>query len=181
MRRIDGILKIEEKENPSKIKTNGVKDEAKRKFLKTLGVLGVGALVYSLFPSKAQALIFGSTMRAPDPIGLKNASGSLINPATEEGNFPSGSATDGQVDLTLADTWYPVPASAPIKEYTIICSLETSAGTVRFSFDNNGSPSTTNGNKAPTNLAVKMGANKTLYFGSTAAGDDVNYTIIEKN
>lgn len=59
-----------------------VKDLKKRLFLKTIGTLGVSAFLFSLFPKKSQALVFGSTPAA-SVVGLKNAANSRINPATE--------------------------------------------------------------------------------------------------
>lgn len=158
-------------------------DINKRNFLKVIGMLGAGALLFSIFPkkSKAAGLIFGSSQRAPDPIGLKNSTGNLINPATKEGQFPSGDSMNGTIDLTLADTWYAVPAEAPANDYVIVVSLENSSGTVRFGLSNTGSPSATNGNQAPTHLSLKLGAGKSVYFASSTAGDDVNYTLIESS
>jgi len=96
------------------------------------------------------------------------------------GEYPSGSTSDGTVALTDADTWYAVPTTAPTEDYILVVSSENAAGTIRWSYDNGGTPSATNGNKLPIHLALKLGANKTIYAGSSDAGDDVNYTIIEK-
>ena len=60
-----------------------VRDFRKRRFLKGIGVIGVGALIAFLLPKKAQALVFGSSMRGPDPVGLKDSGGTTIDPATE--------------------------------------------------------------------------------------------------
>jgi hypothetical protein len=70
-------------------------DEKRRLFLKALGTLGLGGLVYLLFTKKAQALQFGGT-GVPDPIGVEPL---------------GGSQTTGSVTLTSADTWYQVPSS----------------------------------------------------------------------
>jgi len=92
-----------------------------------------------------------------------------------------GSNSDGSVALTNANTWYAVPSgTAPTVPYILIVSLENIAGTIRFSFDNGGTPSTTNGNIAPEQLAIEMAANTVLYYGSSVAGDDVNFTIKNK-
>ncbi|GBE16994.1 hypothetical protein BMS3Abin15_00826 [bacterium BMS3Abin15] len=155
-------------------------DSRKRFFLKTIGAVGIGAFIFSLLSKKAQALTFGSNMRAPDPIGLKDSGGTAINPAKEEDTYPTGSSSDGTIALASANTWYAVPSSAPTTDYTIIVSLENADGTVRWSFNNGGTPSATNGNLVPNHIAINIGANKTLYFGSSTAGDDVNYTVIEK-
>jgi len=156
-----------------------VKDSKKRFFLKTLGTIGVGAFLFSLFSKKAQALVFGSAP-VTSVVGSKDAANIRINPAKEEDSFPIGSTSGGTIALASANTWYAVPSSAPTVDYTLIASLENADGTVRFSFDNGGTPSATNGNIAPSHLAVKLGAGKILYFGSSTAGDDVNFTVIQK-
>ena len=92
----------------------------------------------------------------------------------------NGTAADGTVALASANTWYAVPATAPTKPYLLIVSLENADGTVRFSYSNGGTPSATNGNIAPNHLSIKMPANVSMYFGSSTAGDDVNYTYIEQ-
>ena len=58
-------------------------DEKKRAFLKLAGVVGVGALATSLIPKKAEALVFGSAPTATS-MGVRNSSGTKINPATQE-------------------------------------------------------------------------------------------------
>lgn len=95
-------------------------------------------------------------------------------------DFPKGSGSVGTIALAVVDTWYSVPATAPSKDYTLMVSLENATGTVRFAYVNTGTPSTTNGNQAPNHLAVNLGAGKALYFGSSTAGDDVNFTLIYK-
>ena len=90
-----------------------------------------------------------------------------------------GTASDGQVVLTNANTWYQVPAAGtvPAYDYTLIVSKETAVGTIRFSFDNGGTPSTTNGNQFSNNdFVVQLAANEVMYFGSSSAADSVNWT-----
>ena len=58
-------------------------DNKKRSFLKLAGVVGVGAVAASLIPRKAEALVFGSNPTTATT-GVKNASGTRINPATED-------------------------------------------------------------------------------------------------
>lgn len=57
-------------------------DNKKRDFLKLAGVVGVGAVVASLIPRKAEALVFGSTPTS-NTVGMKNAANVRISPATE--------------------------------------------------------------------------------------------------
>ncbi len=58
-------------------------DSKKRSFLKLAGVVGVGALATTLIPRKADALVFGSNPTT-GTTGVKDASGTRINPATED-------------------------------------------------------------------------------------------------
>lgn len=58
-------------------------DNNKRAFIKLLGVVGLGFIVTALFPKKADALVFGSAP-ASNVVGVKNASNTRINPATNE-------------------------------------------------------------------------------------------------
>ena len=176
------LLKLESNKLASPVgdkSISGVRDSKKRFFLKTVGAVGIGALIYSLFSKKAQALVFGSAP-ATSVVGLKDSSNTRISPAKEEDTFPTGSSSDGTIALASADTWYAVPSSAPTTDYTIIVSLENADGTVRWSFNNGGTPSATNGNLAPNHIALNIGADKSVYFGSSTAGDDVNFTVIEK-
>lgn len=89
----------------------------------------------------------------------------------------SGASSDGTVALAVADTWYAVPNSAPASDYMVVISKENAAGTVRWSFDNGGAPGATNGNKLTSDdLILHLAANEVVYFGSSNAGDDVNWT-----
>ena len=103
---------------------------------------------------------------------ITGSPGSSINPL-------SGSSTNGTTDLTSANTWYAVPSTIPTSPYVLVATLENSAGTVRWGFSNSGTPSATNGNQAPSQLTVKLAANQVVYFASSTAGDDVNWTTKE--
>jgi len=120
-------------------------------------------------------------------IELVDTSGVPIDPASETKQDTQiqyqegldGTGSDSYVVLTSANTWYQVPqaGSVPAYDYTLIVSKETAVGTIRFSFDNGGTPSTTNGNKFTTNdFVVQLAANEVLYFGSSSALDQVNWT-----
>ena len=61
-------------------------ENGKRSFLKLAGIAGAGVAASMLLPSKAEALVFGSTP-ASNVVGLKNASNARIDPATEGGNL----------------------------------------------------------------------------------------------
>jgi len=100
-----------------------------------------------------------------------------IDELVDAQNGLSGASTDGSVQLTGANTWVQVPDVVPTSDYVLVVSKENTAGTIRFSFDNGGIPSATNGNKFTTdNVIVELAASEVMYFGSTDAGDDVNYT-----
>ncbi|MDD5397032.1 MAG: hypothetical protein PHW24_03155 [Candidatus Moranbacteria bacterium] len=105
-RQIDGIARNNRKKGSSSKRGRTVLDESvddlrKRFFLKALGIGGLSVFLYSMLPKKAQAMAFGSTMRATDPIGLKNVAGSQINPATAE-NQAVLNAKDFATQTTLA-------------------------------------------------------------------------------
>lgn len=59
-------------------------DSRKRSLLKLIGVVGAGAIVSSIIPKKAEALVFGSTPTS-NVVGVKNSSNIRINPALEDG------------------------------------------------------------------------------------------------
>lgn len=111
---------------------------------------------------------------------IRNAAGTRINPATDEGirgvSIPQGSSANGTVDLTSANTWYAVPSTVPTSDYILVAALETAVGTVRWGYDNTGTPSATNGLQSPSMLTIRLAANQSIYFASSTAGDDVNWT-----
>lgn len=111
---------------------------------------------------------------------LRNAAGLRINPATDEGlkgtSIPQGANVNGTVDLTSANTWYAVPSTVPTSDYILVIAIETSVGTIRWGYDNTGTPSSTNGLQAPSMLTLRLAANQTVYYASSTAGDDVNWT-----
>ena len=88
----------------------------------------------------------------------------------------SGAGANGTVALTSANTWYAVPSTVPTSDYVLVATIENGLGTVRFGFSNSGTPSTTNGNPAPGELTVKLAANQSIYYASSTAGDDINWT-----
>lgn len=118
-------------------------------------------------------------------VQLKDASGAEVNPASQETLASiaadvrplSGSGTSGTRDLTVADTWYTVPSSAPASDYLLVVSKESVSGTSRWSFSNSSAPSATFGNKITTNdLVIELSANEVIYISSSNAGDDFNWT-----
>ena len=102
-----------------------------------------------------------------------NTSSSAIDVIT---NPLGGVSTNGQKILTVANTWYAVPSTVPTSPYVLVVVIETGVGTIRWGFDNSGTPSSTNGVKAPDNLIINLEANQTVYFSSSSAGDIINWT-----
>ena len=115
-------------------------------------------------------------------------SAKLLTLATEEkqdtliaqtlGDKPlSGASANGTVALTSANTWYAVPSGTPpATPYVLVTSLENAAGTVRFGFANTSTPSVTNGNLADGTITLRLAGGQVVYFGSSTAGDDVNFS-----
>lgn len=71
---------------PSSITDSGtpaIRDIDKRTFLKMAGIAGVSLVASLLLPKKADALIMGSSPTT-GVVGVKNATNTRINPATEE-------------------------------------------------------------------------------------------------
>ena len=105
----------------------------------------------------------------PDSMTVTNQNGTPLGTL-------SGTSTNGTRDLTSANTWYAVPSTVPASPYILVATVENSVGTVRFGFDNTGTPSSTYGNQAPSQLTVRLAANQVIYYASSTAGDDVNWT-----
>lgn len=96
--------------------------------------------------------------------------------AQQTGIALSGGSSSGSVDLTIADTWYQIPSTVPVAPYRLIVSVENSVGTIRMSFSNGVSPSATNGNLAPAHFTLPLLGGQVIYYASSSAGDDVNWT-----
>jgi hypothetical protein len=81
-------------------------NDKKRAFLKLAGVVGVGALATTLIPNKAEAFMFRSSPTTTS-VGVKNSSGTQINPATEDtlllvrGNTSSVDTNIGTVNTNI--------------------------------------------------------------------------------
>lgn len=88
----------------------------------------------------------------------------------------SGSSSNGTRELTSANTWYAVPSTVPTSAYNLIVTLENAAGDIRWGYDNTGTPSATNGNRALDSIERNLAGGQVIYFASSVAGDDVNWT-----
>lgn len=117
-----------------------VPDENKRIFLKALGVAGVGIAASQLLPKKAEALVMGSTPSS-SVVGLKNASNTRINPATEETleALISGQSVSKLTTSLSASGNVLVPGSGnKIRVYASRFSLTADATSVSFRFTSGG-------------------------------------------
>lgn len=92
----------------------------------------------------------------------------------------AGTATDGSVTLSAANTWKQVPNVVPSNDYVLVVTIETITGTIRWSFSNGGTPGSTNGNKmVSSEIAFVLGGGQSVYVGSTQATDVVNWSAKE--
>jgi hypothetical protein len=89
-----------------------------------------------------------------------------------------GDSSDGSVSLVSANTWYQFPpsGSVPDYDYALVISSEATYGALRFSFDNGGTPSSSNGNKFSGGINVNLGSGNVIYIGSSKANDKLNWT-----
>ncbi len=89
----------------------------------------------------------------------------------------SGVGASGTRALAIADTWYALPSSIPVSDYAMVVSKENAAGIIRFSFNNASNPSVTFGNRMTSDdIIFELAAGEVVYFASTNAGDDLNWT-----
>lgn len=88
----------------------------------------------------------------------------------------SGVGANGTVALSSANTWYSVPSTVPTSPYIMVVTQENASGTIRWGFNNSGTPSATNGNQAPNELTIRLSGGQVIYYGSSTAGDDINWT-----
>lgn len=91
-------------------------------------------------------------------------------------NALSGASVSGSVTLSSANTWYAVPSTVPTSPYALVVTIEVSSGTLRWSFIDGTTPSASFGNQAPYQLTIHLGAGEVIYFASSIAADQVNWT-----
>lgn len=97
--------------------------------------------------------------------------------AMAKGFYLTGqTSANGTRELTSANTWYAVPSTVPTAPYELVVTQENASGTIRWGFSNSGTPSATNGNQAPSELRVRLAGSQVVYFASSTASDDVNWT-----
>jgi hypothetical protein len=117
-----------------------ITDSDKRSFLKILGIAGAGIAASQLIPSKAEALIMGGTP-STSTIGVKNASNTKINPATEETlqELLSGQGVSKLTTSLASSGTVLTPASGKkIRVYASRFSLSADATSVSFRFTSGG-------------------------------------------
>lgn len=113
-----------------------VSDEKRRLFLKTLGVIGAGAVGASMLPKKAEALVMGATPGS-SVVGLKNASDVRINPATEEtlASLPSGKIIYKKtISLSASGTVHTPASGKKIRLYSLRFSLTANMTDIGYRF-----------------------------------------------
>ena len=76
-------------------------DHKRRLFLKSLGVIGLGALGATMFPKKTHALVMGGTP-ATSVVGVKDSSNVRISPA-KEGQLPAALTASGNLKVALSE------------------------------------------------------------------------------
>ena len=74
-------------------------DNKKRNFLKTIGIAGISALVVSLIPKKASALVFGSSPAASH-VGIKDSANTPIDPVLKS-QLPTELTTAGYLKASI--------------------------------------------------------------------------------
>lgn len=119
---------------------DGVSDESRRNFLKLAGIAGVGIVASQLLPEKASALVMGSSPTT-GVVGVKNASNTRVNPATED-TLATLIAGQGVTKLTTSlssSGTVRTPASGKkIRVYASRFSLTADATSVSFRFTSGG-------------------------------------------
>lgn len=117
-----------------------VSDNNKRFFIKALGVAGAGLVASQLLPNKASALVMGSTP-ASSVVGLKNASNTRINPATDEtleSLITGQGVTKLSISLSSSGNVRTPASGKKIRVYASRFSLTADATSVSFRFTSGG-------------------------------------------
>ncbi len=115
-------------------------DDNKRMFLKVAGVAGLGLAASALFPKSADAYVSGSTPTS-NVVGLKDASNTRVNPATEDtlASLISGQGVTKLTTSLSSSGIIHTPASGKkIRVYASRFSLTADAASVSFRFTSGG-------------------------------------------
>jgi hypothetical protein len=141
------LIKKENKILPKKVETivepisnKSSIDDNKRMFLKVAGVAGLGLAASALFPKGADAYVTGSTPTS-NVVGLKDATNTRINPATDEtlNSLISGQGVTKLTTSLSSSGIVRTPASGKkIRVYASRFSLTADAASVSFRFTSGG-------------------------------------------
>lgn len=134
----DSLVVSDIKKIPSsKTKTKDMSvDDQKRLFLKVAGVTGLGLIASSVFPKNAKAYVAGSTPTS-NVVGVKNASNTRINPATEEtvsALITGQSVSKLSLNLAASGNVLTPGSGNKIRVYASRFSLTADATSVSFRF-----------------------------------------------
>lgn len=116
-------------------------DSRKRSFLKLASMAGLGAVAVSMIPKKAEAYVMGASPTS-GVVGVKNASNTRVNPATEETllQLMEGQGVTKITTTLTASGDIHVPASGKkIRVYSTRFSLTADMANVSFRFTAGGS------------------------------------------
>ena len=134
------INQITKVESAVKVSAEMGVDAKKRSFLKLASMAGLGAVAVSMIPKKAEAYVMGATPTS-SVVGVKNASNTRVNPATEEtlqALVAGQSVSKFTTSLTSSGDVL-VPASGQkIRVYSTRFSLTADLTSVGFRFTSGG-------------------------------------------
>lgn len=115
-------------------------DPKKRSFLKLASMAGLGAVAVSMIPKKAEAYVMGASPTS-SVVGVKNASNTRVNPATEETlqALAAGQSVSKFTTSLTSSGNVLVPASGKkIRVYSTRFSLTADLTSVGFRFTSGG-------------------------------------------
>ncbi len=115
-------------------------DDHKRLFLKIAGITGLGIIASQVLPKKADAYVMGSAPTS-NVVGLKNASNTRINPATEDtltALIKGQGVTKLSINLSASGTVHTPASGKKIRVYASRFSLTADATSVSFRFTSGG-------------------------------------------
>lgn len=136
----DLSIKKEKNTDSTKVDNSEPVDDHKRLFLKLAGITGLGIIASQVIPKQADAYVLGSAPTS-NVVGVKNASNTRINPATEEGldAILAGQSVE-KLSISLSSSGNVlVPGSGnKIRVYASRFSLTADATSVSFRFTSGG-------------------------------------------
>jgi hypothetical protein len=115
-------------------------DDHKRLFLKVAGLVGLGVVASSVLPKSADAYVLGSAPTS-NVVGVKNASNTRINPATNESLatlLTGQGVTKLSISLAASGNVRTPGSGNKIRVYATRFSLTADATSVSFRFTSGG-------------------------------------------